>query len=230
MTTTSELVTFDLVIFDLDGTLVDSLPDIAAALNLTLGELGVPPLPTAQVATYVGDGATALVRRALPDAAELSPDGLETTVRRFRQNYARNLYRETRPYPGIEPALRRLSASIPLAVVTNKPTELARPLLAGVGLAGYFADIVGDGDGFPRKPAPDAGRSLLARHGTDPARALVVGDGLPDLHFARALGAGAAAVTWGYVSRERLSAEHPDWLIDAPDQLLQLRPLVLRPA
>jgi phosphoglycolate phosphatase len=213
---------FDLVIFDLDGTLVDSLPDIAAALNLTLSEQGVPPLPVTQVATYVGDGAATLVRRALSDRPQLPAAMVDGLVARFRQTYAENLHRETRPYPGIDALLRALSSSIPLAVVTNKPNELARPLLAGLGLERYFADVIGDGDGFARKPAPDAGRWLLARHGAAADRALVIGDGLPDVRFARALGCRVAAATWGYSTRERLAAEQPDWLVDTADELLSL--------
>jgi phosphoglycolate phosphatase len=214
------MATFDLVMFDLDGTLVDSLPDIAAALNHTLRRAGVPALPLAQVAGYVGDGAAKLVERALPAGA--SPEALAALVGDFRTAYAQRLTAETRPYPGIEPVLRRLAASMPLAVLTNKPSELARPLLEALGLTRHFAHVVGDGDGFPRKPFPDAGRWLMQQHGVAAGRALVVGDGLPDMRFARALGAPAAAVTWGYVARDLLAAEQPRWLIDAPADLLEI--------
>jgi phosphoglycolate phosphatase len=222
-----------LVIFDLDGTLVDSLPDIAGALNQTLVEAGFPPVPQQQARGYIGDGATRLVQRALAQGPQGEPQGepdealvVELTGR-FRRHYAARLYAETRPYPGIEGVLRDLSSAIPIAVLTNKPNELARPLLGGVGLDRYITDVVADGDGFARKPSPDAGRWLLSRHGVAPERALVVGDGLPDVRFARALGAAAAAVTWGYVERERLAAEQPAWLIDQPAELLGI---ALKPA
>lgn len=212
---------FSMAIFDLDGTLVDSLPDIASALNQTLAEEddGAPPLPLATVAAYVGDGAAKLVQRALGAA---SPQRLAERLDRFQHHYARCLHDETRPYPGMEDVLRRLSPAMPLAVLTNKPAGLARSLLAALALDRYFADVVGDGDGFARKPSPDAGRWLLERHGATAAQTLVVGDGLADVRFAHALSAPAAAVSWGYVSRDLLAAERPTWLVDAPEQLLDI--------
>lgn len=212
--------TFDLAMFDLDGTLVDSLPDIAAALNRTLQGAGIAALPRAQIGAYVGDGAAKLVERAAPPGT--SADALASLTAHFRSEYARNLCVETRPYPGIEAVLRRLSSSIPLAVLTNKPSDLARPLLVALGLDDCFAHVIGDGDGFARKPDPEAGRWLLSQHGVAPSRALVVGDGLPDIRFAHALGAPSAAVTWGYVARAQLAAERPTCLVDAPEQLLMI--------
>jgi phosphoglycolate phosphatase len=220
MTAFGTAAMFDLAIFDLDGTLVHSLPDIAAALNRTLQHAGLAPVPPAQVSGFVGDGAAKLVQRALPDG--IGPEALADLVAHFRTNYAQHLCDLTRAYPGIESVLRRLSASMPLAVLTNKPNDLARPLLAKLRLDGYFAHVIGDGDGFPRKPDPAAGLWLLQHHGVSPTRALVVGDGLPDIRFAHALGAAAAAVTWGYVARESLAAERPTWLIDAPERLTEL--------
>jgi phosphoglycolate phosphatase len=211
---------FDLVMFDLDGTLVDSLPDIAAALNQTLRHAGIAPLSHAQVAVYVGDGAAKLVQRALPD--DTDPAALAELVTLFRADYAQHLCVETRAYPGIEAVLRRLSSSLPLAVLTNKPSDLARPLLAALGLDGFFAHVIGDGDGFARKPDAEAGRWLLRHHGVDAPRALVIGDGLPDIRFAHALGAPATAVTWGYVTPALQAAERPTWSVDAPEQLLTI--------
>jgi phosphoglycolate phosphatase len=214
------MATFDLVIFDLDGTVVDSLPDIAAALNRTLRGAGREPLPLAEVGSYVGDGAAKLVQRALPDG--VSADALAQLVAEFRIQYAAGLCVETRPYPGIEAILRRFASALPLAIFTNKPSDLARPLLQQLQLDRYFAHIIGDGDGYARKPAPDAGRWLVERHGGDARRALVVGDGVPDMRFAHALGARAAAVTWGYSTRERLAAEKPAWTLDRPGELADL--------
>ena len=146
---------FALAIFDLDGTLIDSLPDIAAALNRTLKYAGHAPLPPAQIAGYVGDGAAKLLQRALPD--DTPSEILEQLGQHFRAAYAAHLHDESRPYPGLEPVLAAMARAMPLAVITNKPSVLARPLLAGLGLDEYFADIVGDGDGFARKPDPAAG-------------------------------------------------------------------------
>jgi phosphoglycolate phosphatase len=208
-----------LILFDLDGTLVDSAGDIAAALGATLVEAGAPPLPREQVIGFIGDGATKLIERAFPDAA---PDRVAELVARFRRHYADHLHVETRAYPGIEPLLRGLSTSIPLAVLTNKPSDLARPLLHALDLDRYFVAIVGDGDGFARKPDPAAGHWLLTKYAVRADAALVVGDGIPDVRFARALGAPVAAVTWGYVGRERLLAEGPRWIVDSPDELVSV--------
>lgn len=211
------MATFDLVIFDLDGTVVDSLPDIAAALNRTLRGAGREALPLEQVGSYVGDGAAKLVQRALPDG--FPADALARLVAEFRIQYAAGLCVETRPYPAIEAMLQRFAAAAPLAIFTNKPSDLARPLLKELQLDRYFAHVIGDGDGYARKPAPDAGRWLVEHHGGDARRALVVGDGVPDMRFAHALGARAAAVTWGYGARERLVAENPTWTLDHPGEL-----------
>jgi phosphoglycolate phosphatase len=214
------MATFDLAVFDLDGTLIDSLPDIAAALNRTLQAAGRAPLPRAQVGAYVGDGAARLVQRALPD--DIAADRLAALVDDFRTSYAAHLCVETRPYPGIEAMLQRFAAATPLAVLTNKPSDLTRPLLRQLGLDRYFAHVIGDGDGFARKPAPDAGRWLLQQCGAAADATLVVGDGLPDMRFAHALGARSAAATWGYVGREPLAAERPTWMVDSPAQLVEL--------
>jgi phosphoglycolate phosphatase len=212
-----------LYLFDLDGTLVDSAPDIARALNAAMVEAGFAPVPPARVVGYVGDGAAKLVERALPPAADVE---LPDLVDRFRRHYAAHVCVDSRVYPGMAEALGTLAAAgARMAVITNKPGDLARALLRAVGLDGLFADVVGDGDGFPRKPAPDAARHLLARHAAAPADALVVGDGLPDLRLARAVGARVAAAAWGYTARAALAAEEPDWILDRPDELLEtLRP------
>jgi phosphoglycolate phosphatase len=209
-----------LVLFDLDGTLVDSAPDIAAALNAALADLGQPTHPLPVVTTYVGDGAAKLVERAVAPTAEVDQQLL---LERFKAQYAANVCVHTRPYPGIVETLGRLTAAgTPLAVLTNKPGDLARSLLRALALDGAFADVVGDGDGYARKPAPDAALALCARHGVAPADTLLVGDGLPDMQLGRAAGCRVAAVTWGYTPREGLEAEGPDWIVDEPGALLRL--------
>jgi phosphoglycolate phosphatase len=210
-----------LVLFDLDGTLVDSAPDIAAALNAALAELGQPTHPLPVVTGYVGDGAAKLVERALAPGAQLDQDLL---LERFRAQYAANVCVATLPYPGIVDTLERLAAGgAPLAVVTNKPGVLARALLQALSLDRFFADVIGDGDGFPRKPSPEIALHVCARHAVAPAETLLVGDGLPDVRLGRAARCRVAAVTWGYTPRALLLAERPDWTVDAPHELLSLR-------
>ena len=223
-----------LILFDLDGTLVDSAPDIARALNATMAEVGVPALPLGRVVAYVGDGATKLVERALPPAPPPAPANtavdVPDLVARFRRHYADAICVETRPYPGIVDLLDELAGGgTHMAVLTNKPGDLARALLRALALERFFSDVVGDGDGWARKPAPDAARDLLARHGMTARAALVVGDGVPDLRLGRAVGCRVAAVTWGYTARAVLEAESPDYLVDDARELLAIAAANLKP-
>jgi phosphoglycolate phosphatase len=205
-------VTPALVLFDLDGTLVDTAPDIARALGVALAETGVPPLPLDAVTRMVGDGARELIRRAL---AAAPADGAreEAAFGRFLASYRQNVCVASRLYPGVVEGLAALRGDgAVLAVVTNKPGDLARTLLGILGIAASFEAILGDGDGFPRKPDPTAALSILARVGASPDRAVMVGDGLPDLRLARALGVTAVAATWGYGPAAALVGERPAFL------------------
>jgi phosphoglycolate phosphatase len=209
-----------LVLFDLDGTLVDSAPDIAAALNAALAELGQPTHPLGAVTSYVGDGAAKLVERAVDPAGEVDQERL---LERFKAQYVANVCVHTRPYPGIVAVLEAFATrGAPLAVLTNKPGDMARSLLSALALDSFFADVVGDGDGYARKPSPEAALALCAKHEVAPTDTLVVGDGLPDVRLGRAAGCRVAAVAWGYTSVEGLALERPDWIVDSPEELLQI--------
>jgi phosphoglycolate phosphatase len=209
------------VLFDLDGTLVDTAPDIASALGATLGELGRPPLPLDAVKALVGDGARELIRRAVGPATP-EPE-LDRLLGRFVSHYEDGVCVASRPYPGVVEGMEALRrARIGFAVITNKPGALARSLLATLALDDGLLAVIGDGDGFPRKPDPSAARALIARAATTAAGTAVVGDGLPDLRMARAVGAVAIAAAWGYVSAERLGAESPDLLATTPGEAIRL--------
>jgi phosphoglycolate phosphatase len=211
-----------LILFDLDGTLVDSAPDIARALNATLSEAGLRTLTVAQVIEYVGDGAAKLVERAVPPDAAPAADIAALTAR-FRAHYARGVCVETRPYPGVAVTLEGLAArGARMVVLTNKLGEVARAVLRALTLDHYFAHVIGEGEGFARKPAPDAARHLLALTGVTAAQALLVGDGLPDVRTGRAVGCAVAAAAWGYTPRALLAAEGPDFIVDDPLALLAL--------
>ena len=205
------------MVFDLDGTLVDTAPDIATALAATLAEIGVRPPPLEVVKQLVGDGGRALIARALArEAADADPDAL---VPRLLEHYRAHICDGSRLYPGVIEALARLrAAGLATAVVTNKAGELARALLARLGIGDGFADVIGDGDGFPRKPDPAAALSIAGRLGTTGARTAVVGDGLPDVRLGRALGARTIAAAWGYVGAEGLGRESPDAIAATPDE------------
>jgi phosphoglycolate phosphatase len=211
----------DLVIFDLDGTLVDTAPDIAAALAAALGAAGVAAPPLDVVKTMVGDGGRELVRRALARAgAERDLDAVQAAL---LAAYRAHVSDRSVAYPGVTDAIDVLqTAGVACAVITNKPGDIARRLLQDLKLADRFVAVIGDGDGYPRKPDPGAALSLLASAGTAPARTAVIGDGLPDVRMARRLGARAIAAAWGYVAPDRLAAENPDALAPTPEEAARL--------
>jgi phosphoglycolate phosphatase len=222
-------VRYHAIIFDLDGTLVDSLPDIGAALNQGLAALGRASFPLDDVRSLVGEGVVrlaekALARRPAPDGQPSDPALTETLADQVRAIYRARPCVHTRLYPGIAELLDRLRADPArrLAVLTNKPGEVTRPLLAALGIEGLFHAVVGDGDGHPRKPDPAAALALLSRFGVTPAQALVIGDGLPDLQVAQAVGCDAAAALWGYTLRADLAALSPTYLLAAPGDALAL--------
>ena len=187
------------VIFDLDGTLLDSAPDIHAALNRVLAARGIAPYDLPAVKAMIGDGVRALIQRALAGRG-LSFD--EAVLAVFVADDAISHARLTAPFPGIAEALDRLEAEgWRLAVCTNKPEAAARALLASLGLAGRFAAI-GGGDTFPvRKPDPGHLRATLAAAGGNPARAVMIGDHRNDVLAAAGAGLPCIFAGWGYGPR-----------------------------
>lgn len=186
-------------ILDLDGTLVDTLDDLALAVNAALADVGLPPRPLDDVRAFVGEGARRLVERAVDPHLERVEPALEAWWR----HYEAHLLDRTRPYPGIPAALA--GAGRVLAVHTNKPGRLARKILAGVGLLDRLAAVLG-GDEAPKKPDPTGTLELLARLGGTPADAVFVGDSAVDVATARAAGVRHVAVTWGFATRAALAA------------------------
>lgn len=200
------------VVFDLDGTLVDSAADLAAAVNHALRGLGLPERPVAEITTFVGEGAARLVERAVAPRVELLEPGLEL----WWEHYRAHLLDQTRLYPGMAGLLR--DARLPMAVHTNKPGSLARQILEGLGVLGLFTEVVG-GDEAPRKPDPGGTRAILARLGVSPAEAVYVGDSVVDLELARAVPMPLVTVTWGLVPEARLQAAGARTLVRSVEEL-----------
>jgi phosphoglycolate phosphatase len=201
------------VLFDLDGTLVDSLGDLAAAVNALLAELGRTPLGRAAVAGMIGDGVAALVERALaasggPAAAGGAP------LTRFRTFYEAEPTRLTRPYPGVATMLASLArAGVAMAVCTNKPEQVTHNVLDGLGLGGFFAVVLG-GDSLPvRKPDPGFLAAALDRLGAAPEDAVMVGDHRNDVLAAHGAGIKAIFARYGYGAAS-LGALQPDAVIE----------------
>lgn len=205
-------MTARLAVFDLDGTLVDSLEDLHASVNHALGALGLPRRTLEEVRGYVGEGARALLERAVAPRAHLVDEALAL----WRPHYEAHLLDRTRPYPGVPELLA--GASRRLTVLTNKPGAPARRILDGLGLLPRFAEVVG-GDEAPRKPDPSGLLAMVARAGAVPRDAVLVGDSLVDAATARAAGVPFVAVTWGLAPRERLAAAGAAALVDAPAEL-----------
>jgi len=185
-----------LVVFDLDGTLVDSSVDIANAANALIEELGGVPLAAAAIVDMVGEGAALLVRRALA-AAAFDPD-TPAALERFLALYDTGLLVHTRPYDGTIDALTWIGARLPMSVLTNKPARATGLMLDGLGLRHYFRDVVGGDTAFGRKPDPAGLLHLASAAGVPPEHTLMVGDSPIDLATARNAGTRVCLVRYGF--------------------------------
>jgi len=203
-----------LIVFDLDGTLVDSVTDLAQATNdaLALAAPEVAPIPREAVRSFVGDGAQKLIGRAIAHTgARLA---VEDVLPLFLECYAKRLLETTRLYEGIPEALAALS-HLKLAVLTNKPGHLSRALLEGLGLASRFARILGPDDVASRKPDPGGLVGLMADLGMSPSETAMVGDSANDILVGRAAATHTVGVLWGLRPEDVIEAK-PDLTIDAP--------------
>jgi phosphoglycolate phosphatase len=188
---------YPLVIFDLDGTLVDSAPDIAEALNRTLEDWQLPRVPEATVLTWIGDGVRRLVEQAFNAAG--SDIDLARVMPGFMRHYEACLLRSPRLYDGVVPALEALRArNVALAICTNKPAAMVAPLLAHLGVQDYFKTVLG-GDSLPeRKPSGVPLRHIADAFNVAPGAALMVGDSITDYRAAVDAGMPVALVRYGY--------------------------------
>lgn len=216
------------MIFDLDGTLVDSLPDITRALNLALTEAQRPSLSAEVVRGLVGEGVVRLAEKALLESgvglARAPQAEVDAVADRIRAIYKAEPCVLTRLFPGVAELLSHVRGTgrHKVALLTNKPGEVTRPLLSALGIAGQLDAVIGDGDGYPRKPDPTAVHALAAQFGTTAARTLMIGDGLPDLDVAVAARCPCAAALWGYTPAAVLRAKRPTHLLEHPREVLEL--------
>jgi phosphoglycolate phosphatase len=187
-----------LAVFDLDGTLVDSLDDLHASVNHALRVVGLPLRTRDEVRGFVGEGARVLLAKAVSPRDEL----LEQALAAWRAHYEAHCLDRTRAYPGIESLLA--GAGRILAVHTNKPGAMSRKILAGLGLLPRFAAVVGGDDAQP-KPDPTGLLEIMVQVGASPGETVVIGDSRHDVATARAAGVAIVAVTWGLSSRADLA-------------------------
>jgi haloacid dehalogenase superfamily, subfamily IA, variant 3 with third motif having DD or ED/haloacid dehalogenase superfamily, subfamily IA, variant 1 with third motif having Dx(3-4)D or Dx(3-4)E len=211
-----------LVIFDLDGTLIDSRLDLVHSVNAALRHIERPELPADVIASYVGDGAPILIQRALgPDAENqaLVRKGLEF----FLSYYREHKLDHTTVYEGIAEALTAIQASgngasRKLAVLSNKPVNPSRAIVEALGLGPYFSQIYGGNSFASKKPDPEGARQLLEESGVRAENAAIIGDSHTDIETGRNAGLWTIGVTYGFAPHT-LEQEPPDVLVDAPEEL-----------
>ncbi|MGA2090255.1 MAG: HAD-IA family hydrolase [Endomicrobiales bacterium] len=209
---------FDLMVFDLDGTLIDSLTDLTAAANEVRKTFGQSLLSPSTVRNFIGNGVTALMELVLPD---VSPAERQRGLEMFLRYYGDHLLDTTVLYPGIGEVIAR-HRQCKKAVLTNKQEVHSINILKGLHILNDFVLVWGSDRGLKRKPAPDALTAMMNRLGVTPERTVLIGDGVNDIACAKAAGAYSIAVGYGYSDRERLLALHPDEFVEHAQGLLEI--------
>jgi phosphoglycolate phosphatase len=206
------------VLFDLDGTLIDSKQDLVQSVNATLREMGRAELPEYLVASYVGSGAPVLISRALGGTASTLEE--QSALNFFLAHYDQHKLDFTREYPGVRETLEELPG-VPMAVLTNKPVNISVRILEGLGLAKFFRAIYG-GDSFAtKKPDPLGANTILGQLGIAAAEAAMVGDSEVDVQTARSAGMISAIVNFGFGVHDR-EMHPPDIYLDRMEELVPL--------
>lgn len=211
---------FDTFVFDLDGTLLDTLPDLVVLTNTALRSSGYPERTTDEIRSFVGNGGRALLRQAVPSDA--SEEDVERAMRRWLALFPTVGNELAKPYPGIVETLRGLKErGVRLGVLSNKYDEGVHRVI-GTHLPDLFAIMHGESDEIPRKPDPTGLKRTIGELGSTPTRTAYVGDSTGDIAVARNAGVFSIAVTWGYHDVDRLKAAGPDLLVDDPALLLDI--------
>lgn len=208
------------VVFDLDGTLLDTLADIGGSGNQVLSELGLPTHRIEDYRRFVGDGVKTLVERIVPEAAR-TPELLERGVARFGEVYHERWNVETKPYAGIRTLLTDLATrGIPMAILSNKPQAFTELCVRHYLAEWQFAVVYGQREGVPRKPDPAAALDIAARLGISPGECAYVGDSSVDMQTATSAGMYAVGVAWGFRTVTELQAHGAQVILRHPCDLL----------
>lgn len=211
-----------LAIFDLDGTLLNTLDDLAYAANAALSACGFAPRSLQEVQAFIGNGVEKLLFRALPDGQK-TPENLTRVKRAFLDYYFAHIWEHTRPYDGITQTLSALhTRGIRLAVASNKYLPATEKLLAHFFASIPFVAVLGQQDNVPLKPDPAMVHTVLSRAHVAAENTLYVGDSDIDMQTAHRAGVHACGVLWGFRTREVLQTYHPDYLIETPRELLSV--------
>lgn len=208
------------VIFDLDGTLLNTLDDLADSLNYVLEENGFPTHSAWEVRSFLGSGVRFLITSALPKG--VSEADVERCLSEFKARYAQHLQDKTRPYDGILPLLEALSGlGVRTAIVSNKFDQAVK-LLSGKYFGGLVESAVGESETVRRKPSPDGVLTAMQELSGKPETTLYVGDSEIDVETAKNAGIKCAGVTWGFRDRDVLTEARADYIIDYPEELLDI--------
>ena len=209
---------YDTILFDMDGTLLDTLDDLRSSVNDMLRKYGFPERTTAEIRAFVGNGARRLLQRSLP--SDFPEERLDAFTEEYRAWYQSHNCIETRPYPGVTELLARLrAAGVTAAVVSNKPDATTKTLAAKFfpGLPAF-----GEGNGIPPKPAPEMVRRALEQLGKPPEGAVYIGDSEVDVATARNSGLALIAVSWGFRDKELLQSLGAESIADSAGTLWEM--------
>jgi len=208
------------VLFDLDGTLLDSLKDIANAMNLVLEQHGFPPHPVEDYNHHVGDGMDTLARRVLPPGEAGNTDLRARIIREMKRTYSDTWYHWSAPYPGIHDLLQTLAATpLKLGVLSNKPEEFTTVIVEHFFPLTPWTALRGARPGIPIKPAPDAALDIAREWELPPEQIVFVGDTSTDVLTAVNAGMPCIGVTWGFRDRDELLAHGAKWIVDHPSEI-----------
>ncbi len=212
------------VAFDLDGTLVDSAPGLAEAVDKALSDVGLPAAGVERISTWIGNGADVMVERAVRWAeGDISPEFCQQVRDKFDRYYAQTAATGSKLYPQVKETLQALAtAGIPLGLITNKPTPFVAPLLASLGLDGLFSQVLGGDDVVQKKPHPAPLYLMLANLGLRASELVFVGDSRNDIQAAQAAGCRCVGMTYGYNYGEAIALSKPDRVLERFADLLPL--------
>jgi phosphoglycolate phosphatase len=208
------------IVFDLDGTLVNTLADMSESMNYVLAKHGLPGHEHSAYRRFIGEGVARLVTQSLPPRAI---DATDAVLRDFRAYYAEHMLDQSRPYPGVDELLIALGArNVPISVLSNKPDDATQRIVSTLFTNSPFVQVVGQRPEKPNKPDPTVALELAQSMGVSARLCAFVGDSGIDMATGRAAGMVTVGVTWGYRDRAELRAHGADTLIERPDQLVTL--------
>ncbi|MDR0992925.1 MAG: HAD-IA family hydrolase [Ruminococcus sp.] len=210
------------VIFDLDGTLANTIDDIGAACNYALGKFGMSGHTADEYKYFVGDGIKELIERALPENYRDNAEMKEACLLEFRRYYQENYCVFTKPYDGIYETLEKLKRlGISLSVVTNKNEEAVGLIIKKL-FGGYFETVIGNSDRIKQKPDPESVIKIMEQNSLSKDEVLFVGDSYTDIRTAKNAGIKGVGVLWGFRTREELENEGADFIIERPEELIDI--------